>query len=109
MITVKHLQTYLERLVAINPRVEDSVLRIPVEVPHVTVGSRPSCIVQSICLGIDWDSSSFFMVPGKPLTYSTENIADIRKLNDQIGALKFENHKLKSELLKYKKEIDNEK
>jgi hypothetical protein len=62
--------------------------------------------VKSLQMGFDWDHGKFIITPEENLTPADRDFAEqMRKMQDDLGWVKLENHKLKQEIKKLKKQL----
>ncbi|HHA3594077.1 TPA: hypothetical protein ACODIZ_003603 [Salmonella enterica subsp. enterica serovar Newport] len=55
-------------------------IAVPVELPHTTLGPRPTVALVGAAQGIDWDKETLFLHPEQPLTPLTpDELAEIKQ------------------------------
>ena len=85
---------------------EDPEVVIQIKLPYSTVGARPSVPIKHIGMGFDWDAGKFIITPEENLTPADRDYAEqMRKMQDDLGWVKLENHKLKQEIKNLKKQL----
>jgi hypothetical protein len=84
---------------------EDPEVVIQIKLPYSTVGARPTAKIKHIGMGFDWDAGKFIITPEENLTPADRDFAEqMRKMQDDLGWVKLENHKLKQEIKNLKKQ-----
>ena len=82
---------------------EEDELVIAVNLPYVTVGRQPVITVESASSGFDWDRGKFILSPKENLTPSDRDFeAKMKKMQEELGWLNYENKNLKAEIRKLK-------
>jgi len=85
---------------------EDPEVVIQIKLPYSTVGGQPTVRVKSIQMGFDWDHGKFIITPEENLTPADRDFAEqMRKMQDDLGWVKYENRGLKAEIKKLKKQL----
>jgi len=85
---------------------EDPEVVIQIKLPYSTMGGQPTVRVKSLQMGFDWDHGKFIITPEENLTPADRDFAEqMRKMQDDLGWVKLENHKLKQEIKKLKKQL----
>lgn len=85
---------------------EDPEVVIQIKLPYSTMGGQPTVPVKSLQMGFDWDHGKFILIPEENLTPADRDFAEqMRKMQDDSGWVKLENHKLKQEIKNLKKQL----
>jgi len=85
---------------------EDPEVVVQIKLPYSTMGGQPTVPVKSLQMGFDWDHGKFILIPEENLTPSDRDFAEqMRKMQDDSGWVKLENHKLKQEIKNLKKQL----
>jgi hypothetical protein len=95
------VNVYQERMMREDPEVV-----VQIKLPYSTMGGQPTVPVKSLQMGFDWDHGKFIITPEENLTPADRDFAEqMRKMQDDLGWVKLENHKLKQEIKKLKKQL----
>ena len=95
------VNVYQERMMREDPEVV-----VQIKLPYSTMGGQPTVPVKSLQMGFDWDAGKFIITPEENLTPADRDFAEqMRKMQDDLGWVKLENHKLKQEIKKLKKQL----
>lgn len=100
----KKLSYYNERILESNEVV------IQIKLPFVTVGPQPTVTVEHVSFGFDWDAGKFIIAPIEPLTPSDRDFEKtLKDMQTKCGDLTYENQRLKAEVKRLKKQIEDMK
>lgn len=99
---LRELKTLVDRAVETSQDYEDHEVVIAVKLPYTTVGAIPMVPVKSVGKGFDWEHGKF-IIRAEELTPADRDFAEtMKKLQDKVGWLEYENRGLKSENKKLK-------
>jgi len=100
---LRELKTLVDRAVETSQDYEDHEVMIAVKMPYTTVGAIPMVPVKLAFKGFDWENGKFILTPEENLTPADRDFAEtMKKLQDKVGWLEYENRGLKSENKKLK-------
>ena len=86
---------------------EDPEIMIRVKLPYATVGALPMVNVKSMNMGFDWEAGRFIIWPEEDLTPSDRDFAkQMKDMQDRAGWADLENHNLKAEIRRLKKQLE---
>jgi hypothetical protein len=88
---------------------QDADIKIAIKLPYATVGPIPMVGVKSTHMGIDWERGKFILYPEEDLTPANRDFAEqMRKMQERVGMLEYENRGLKAEIKWLKKKLKEE-
>lgn len=103
---LRELKQLVDRAVETSRDYEDHEVVIAVKLPYTTVGAIPMVAVKSVNKGFDWENGKFIIRAEEELTPSDRDFAEtMKKLQDKVGWIEYENSGLKAEIKRLKKQI----
>ena len=84
---------------------DDAEVMIAIKLPFSTVGAIPMVPIKHAYNGFDWESGKFLIIPEETLTPADRDFASqMKKMQDELGWVKYENRNLKAEIKMLKKQ-----
>ena len=84
---------------------DDVEVMVAIKLPFSTVGAIPMVPIKHAYNGFDWESGKFIIIPEETLTPADRDFASqMKKMQDELGWVKYENRNLKAEIKMLKKQ-----